>query len=52
MLAMFLFAGVRQRLEDADPPEFLKGLPLALISAGILSLSFMGFKGIVENLFG
>ncbi len=52
MLAMFLFAGVRQRLEDAEPPEFLKGLPLALISAGIVSLSFMGFKGIVENLFG
>lgn len=52
MLAMFLFAGVRPRLEDAEPPEFLKGLPLALISAGIVSLSFMGFKGIVENLFG
>ncbi|MDO5733933.1 MAG: RnfABCDGE type electron transport complex subunit A [Eubacteriales bacterium] len=51
MLAMFLFAGVRERLEDANPPEFLKGLPLALISAGIVSLSFMGFKGIVENLF-
>lgn len=52
MLAMFLFAGVRQRLEDAEPPEFLKGLPIALISAGIVSLSFMGFKGMVENMFG
>ncbi|MDO5738113.1 MAG: RnfABCDGE type electron transport complex subunit A [Eubacteriales bacterium] len=52
MLAMFLFAGVRQRLEDAEPPEFLKGLPIALISAGIVSMSFMGFKGLVENLFG
>ena len=51
MLAMFLFAGVRQRLEDAEPPEFLRGLPIALIAAGIVSLSFMGFKGIVENLF-
>lgn len=51
MLAMVLFAGVRGRLEKADVPKFLKGLPITLISASIVSVSFLGFKGIVENLF-
>ena len=46
MLAMILFAGVRERLETADIPEFLKGLPITLISAALLSLSFLGFAGI------
>ena len=46
MLAMLLFAGVRERLETADIPEFLKGLPITLISAAIVSLSFLGFAGI------
>lgn len=50
-VAMYLFAGVRQRLEDSDPPAFLRGMPITLISASIVSVSFMGFKGIVENLF-
>lgn len=50
-LAMYLFAGVRQRLEEAEPPEFLQGMPITLIAASIVSVSFMGFKGIVENLF-
>lgn len=51
MLAMFLFAGVRSRIDKADVPTFLKGLPITLISASIVSLSFLGFKGIVENFF-
>lgn len=51
LLAMVLFAGVRSRLDKADVPDFLKGLPITLISAAIVSVSFMGFKGIVENLF-
>jgi len=51
LLAMVLFAGVRSRLDKADIPDFLKGLPITLISAAIVSVSFMGFKGIVENLF-
>jgi len=51
MLAMILFAGVRSKLDKADVPDFLKGLPITLISAAIVSVSFMGFKGIVENLF-
>lgn len=46
MLAMILFAGVRQRLETADIPEFLKGLPITLIAAALCSLSFLGFAGI------
>lgn len=46
MLAMLLFSGVRERLETADIPEFLKGLPITLISASIVALSFLGFAGI------
>ena len=46
MLAMLLFSGVRERLETADIPEFLKGLPITLISAAIVALSFLGFAGI------
>lgn len=46
MLAMLLFSGVRTRLETADIPEFLKGLPITLISAALVSLSFLGFSGI------
>ncbi len=45
MLAMVLFAGVRERLETADIPEFLKGLPITLIAAALVSLSFLGFAG-------
>ena len=52
MLAMVLFAGVRSRLEEADPPEAFKGLPITLVSASIVALSFMGFNGIVTGLFG
>lgn len=46
MLAMVLFAGVRQKVDDADVPEFLKGLPITLIAAALVSLSFLGFAGI------
>ena len=51
MLAMVMFSGVRKRVEACDPPAPLKGLPITLIAAAITSLSFMGFGGIVENLF-
>ncbi len=47
MLALFLFSGVRMRLESSDIPKFLKGLPITLISASIAALSFLGFAGIV-----
>ena len=46
MLAMLLFSGVRERLETADIPDFLKGLPITLIAAAIVALSFLGFAGI------
>ncbi len=46
MLAMLLFAGVRERMETANVPEFLKGLPITLVAAALVSLSFLGFAGI------
>ena len=46
MLAMLLFSGVRERLETSNVPEFLKGLPITLVAAAIVSLSFLGFAGI------
>ena len=52
MLAMFLFTGVRQKMEEANPPKFLEGLPLTLIAAGLVSLSLFGFKGMIANIFG
>jgi len=47
MLALVIFAGVRERLEMADIPEYFKGAPISLISAGLLALAFMGFTGMV-----
>ena len=52
LVAMVLFAGVRGRLEEADIPKSLKGLPITLIAAAIVALSFTGFGGIVEGLTG
>ena len=51
LLAMVLFAGVRSRLEDAHPPKAFEGLPITLVSASIVALSFFGFAGIVDGLF-
>lgn len=51
LLAMVLFAGVRQRLETADIPDALKGMPITLIAAAIVSMSFLGFAGLAEGLF-
>ncbi|MCM1364600.1 MAG: RnfABCDGE type electron transport complex subunit A [Faecalibacterium sp.] len=52
MLAMVMFAGVRERLESCDVPKFMKGLPITLVAASLVSVSFLGFTGIVENIFG
>ena len=52
MLAMIMFAGVRERLESCDIPKFLQGLPITLIAAALTSVSFLGFTGIVESIFG
>jgi len=45
-LALLLMAGIRERLETADIPKNLKGLPITFITAGLLALSFLGFSGI------
>ena len=45
MLAIVLFAGVRERLETADIPRHLQGFPIALVTAGLLALAFLGFSG-------
>lgn len=50
LLAMVLFAGVRSRLEAADIPKSLRGLPITLVAASIVSVSFLGFGGLVEGL--
>ncbi len=50
MLAMVLFAGVRKKMENCDIPDFLKGLPITLVAASLVSLSFLGFGGIVEGM--
>ncbi len=47
-LAIVLFAGVRERLETANIPKALRGFPIALISAGLMSLAFLGFQGLIK----
>jgi len=51
MLAMVLFAGVRGRIENSDIPKSLQGLPITLISASLVAVSFLGFQGLVDGLF-
>ncbi len=51
LLAMVLFAGVRSRLESCDIPKSLQGLPITLIAASLVALSFLGFSGVANNLF-
>ena len=46
-LALIIFAGVREHIDLMEPPKGMKGTPIALITAGILALAFMGFTGIV-----
>ena len=52
LLAMFLFAGVRSKIEENDYPESFKGVASTLVAASILSVSFMGFSGMIDNIFG
>lgn len=52
-LAIVLFSGLRERMASAPIPESLKGYPIALITAGLLSIAFMGFSGFdLNGLFG
>ncbi len=46
-LAITLFAAIREQLETADVPQPFRGIPIALITAGIMALAFMGFSGMV-----
>ena len=46
LVAIVLFAGVRERLESSDIPSFLKGMPIVLITAALLSIAFLGFSGL------
>lgn len=52
LLAMVLFAGMRQKMELCNVPAAFKGVPMVLIGASILSMAFMGFSGVVEGIFG
>ena len=52
MLAMIMFAGVRERMESCDVPKFMRGLPITLVAASLVSVSFLGFTGIVDGIFG
>ena len=45
LIAIVLFAGVRERLENSDIPKSLQGFPIALISASLLAMAFLGFQG-------
>ena len=52
LVAMVMFAGVRSKPETADIPKSLKGLPITLVAASLVSLSFLGFAGLVDNMLG
>ncbi|MBR2867058.1 MAG: electron transport complex subunit RsxA [Alistipes sp.] len=46
-LALVLFAGIRERLDVEDVPQAMRGVPIALITAGLLAMAFMGFANVV-----
>lgn len=46
-IALILISGIREQLEVADVPEALEGFPITLITAGLMSIAFLGFKGLV-----
>ena len=52
LVAMLLFAGVRERLEDCDIPETFRGRPITLLAASLVAVSFLGFNGVVDRLAG
>ncbi len=49
-VALVLFAGIRERLDFEDMPKAFKGIPIALVTAGILAMAFIGFTGLVDRL--
>ncbi len=52
MLAMIMFSGIRERMEGNDVPKFWQGLPITLVAAALVTCTFLGFTGIIENMFG
>lgn len=52
LMVMLIFSGVRGRIERCNVPAALKGTPITLIAASIVSVAFIGFGGIVDNIFG
>lgn len=52
LLALVIFAGIRKRIESNDFPISFRGVPSVLLAAGIVSLSFMGFAGVINGIFG
>ncbi len=52
LLAMVIFSGMRSKIEESEIPAPFRGLPVTLIAASFISLAFIGFGGIVENLLG
>ncbi|MBE6940598.1 MAG: electron transport complex subunit RsxA [Ruminococcaceae bacterium] len=46
LLAIVLFASIRERLQFSEPPKAFRGFPIALVTAGLMALSFMGFSGL------
>ena len=46
--ALVLFSGIREKLAYADPPRCFRGIAIALVTGGLLSLAFMGFSGLVK----
>ena len=50
LVAMLLFAGVRELLEDCDIPQVFQGLPITLVAASLVAVSFLGFNGVVDRL--
>lgn len=51
MLAMFMFSGLRSKIDEANIPKFFEGLPITLVAAGLTAISFQGFMGVADNLF-
>ena len=50
-LALVIFAGVRERIDAADVPKAFKGIPSTLVAASVVSMSFIGFNGVIEAIF-
>lgn len=52
LVAMVIFAGIRERLETCDIPKTMRGLPITLVAASLTAVSFLGFQGLVNGMLG